>query len=460
MERSNKKLVDSVNPLMLRKAREAMGLSLKEAAPKIGFLDSTISTAAEKLAALEAGKKYPTRSQLLRMSKAYYRPLTVFYMDEFPPEDDRGEDFRISAHVVSAREAGLLSALLRNVRVSQSMVRSILEDEEDRKTLSFVGSMSRDWPIPEAINLIRKTLDLESAENLRRQTKSADDLFKILRKKIEGIGVFVILAGDLGSHHSSIRAEAFHGYASSDEIAPFIVINPASGHVTRSFTLIHELTHIFIGSTGISADLIVDEPDSEKMRVERFCNDVAGEFLLPERFLSGIPLPEGHEEAKRKIADIAREWAISNEIVAYRLRLRTSERISDGLYRKLVADYAERREEIRWWAIGRVASSGSAGPAPSYENELDQQIAPPRHYIDIDVAHKQREDRLAARHAARSRKRFGNALVALVGRALQEEKLTHTKAARILNVKAGDVETLLRGTGPLASEGEKHALPA
>jgi hypothetical protein len=57
--------------------------------------------------------------------------------------------------------------------------------------------------------------------------------------------VFVLLVGDLGSHHSPLSQEVFRGFALADKRVPFIVINDQDAKTARSFTLIHELTHIF-----------------------------------------------------------------------------------------------------------------------------------------------------------------------------------------------------------------------
>jgi Zn-dependent peptidase ImmA (M78 family) len=62
-----------------------------------------------------------------------------------------------------------------------------------------------------------------------------------------------------------------------------VFINSADAPSARLFTLIHELAHIWIGSSGISSGSInIGRQD------EVFCNAVAGEFLVPEAsFLEG-----------------------------------------------------------------------------------------------------------------------------------------------------------------------------
>jgi Zn-dependent peptidase ImmA (M78 family) len=107
--------------------------------------------------------------------------------------------------------------------------------------------------------------------------------------------VFVLLLGNLGSHHTNIDAEVFRGFAVADPLAPFIVINDQDARPAWSFTALHELAHLWLGATGVSGQ-------SLEAQIERYCNDVAGEILLPTaevtRVLAGLrrlPLPEAIE---------------------------------------------------------------------------------------------------------------------------------------------------------------------
>ena len=59
--------------------------------------------------------------------------------------------------------------------------------------------------------------------------------------------------GDLGSHHTTIDVKVFRGFALADRFAPFVVINDKDAAEAWSFTLLHELCHLFLGETGVSA---------------------------------------------------------------------------------------------------------------------------------------------------------------------------------------------------------------
>ena len=127
-----------VNPEILVWAREAAGPTQEVAAKKLGFQDTARSFAADKLAAIEYGQKEPSRPQLLKMASQYRRPLLTFYLSKPPAQVGLGVDFRTLPTDRPPHDEGLLDALVRDIRARQSMVRAVLEEEEE-EVLPFVG---------------------------------------------------------------------------------------------------------------------------------------------------------------------------------------------------------------------------------------------------------------------------------------------------------------------------------
>jgi len=267
-----------VNAQILSWARETAGLSPDQAVEKLGINDARGVAAVDRLAAIESGSAEPSRALLLKMAKHYRRPLVTFYMSSRPRKGDRGEDFRNVPDRHTGSEV-LVDALVRDIRARQNMVRAVLIDDEDAKPLPFVGSMNMTDGLGAVLASIRRTIRFDLAE-FRAQV-SPEGAFALLRSRVEKAGVFVLLLGNLGSHHTAIPVEAFRGFALSDEIAPFIVLNDQDSRAAWSFTLLHELAHLWLGTTGVSG-VFADA------RIERFCNDVAGAFLLPASELPAV----------------------------------------------------------------------------------------------------------------------------------------------------------------------------
>ena len=308
-----------VNPDILVWARETAGLSVEDAARKLPLTTSARSTAAEKLESMESGEKSPTRNQLNGMANVYRRPLLAFYMAEPPRIGPRGMDFRQAPDTRCVRANAMLDALLRDVRARQETVRDMLAEEDDFKPPCFVGSVTMAQDVDHAVDTISRVLGFD---RFAPRQGDADALFGRLRAATEAAGVFVLVLGDLGSHHSKIPASVFRGFAIADAAAPFAVINAGDARAARAFTLIHELAHVLLGQTGVSGSVSIDAPTTRNARVERFCNDVAGEFLLPEpQFLQGAGTidAEDTDAVRNAVEAIAARWSVSAPMVAYRL---------------------------------------------------------------------------------------------------------------------------------------------
>jgi transcriptional regulator with XRE-family HTH domain len=253
----------NINPEILAWARETARLSLEDAAARIGLISTEKQTADEKLQELEAGDKYPTRTQLLKIASVYRRPLTAFYMKQPPRIGERGEDFRTLPASVSPRDNALLDSILRDMRARQEMVRGLIEDEDEATPLDFVGSASLRDGVPRVVDSIASTLQFEP---IKRRKGSPDDFFRELRTRTEATGIFVLLVGDLGSYHSAVDEKVFRGFAIADPIAPFVIINDQDAKSAQSFTLLHELAHIWLGESGVSGTPESAEPTTHAGR--------------------------------------------------------------------------------------------------------------------------------------------------------------------------------------------------
>ncbi len=388
-----------VNPEILRWARETAGFTLEEASEKLDIREARGVSAVDRLDALETGKVEPTRPLLVKMAKKYRRPLLVFYMSGPPRKGNRGQDFRTLPEEYSATSDALVDALIRDVQARQSIIRAAIEDEEEAEPLHFVDSIRMSDGVNKLVGSIKKTINFDLSKF--HSQPSPEDAFKYLRSSVESVGVFVLLKGDLGSHHTAFDLDVYRGFALSDDVAPFVIINNHDSRAAWSFTLVHELAHIWLGQTGISSR-------SSDKRIEQFCNKVASELLLPEAELSSLNLDNIYrfEERKRQISDFAIARNLSSSMVAYNLFLKGE--ISkdswlqlDTAYQKL---WYDARDEKR-----RRARKKKGGP---------------NYYI-------------VRKH------RIGENLITLVQRMMVGGTLSTTKAGKVLGVKPKNVQKLI-----------------
>ena len=388
-----------VNPAQLVWARETAGLTRDEAARLLKLSEVRGSSGTDRLAAIEESGE-PTRPQLLAMAKLYRRPLLTFYLAEQPRPSERGEDFRTFAGDREPAMEVRLDALLRDVRARQALIRGVIAEDEDAAPVPFVGSISVDFGVQHTLAKVSQGLGVSLPE--LRQERDAGAVFARLRMAIEAQGVFVLLAGDLGSHHSAIDVATFRGFALADPLAPFIVVNDKDTKTAWSFTALHELVHLWLGSTGISGGGMAGSP------VEQFCNEVASAFLLPATELAGLrPTIATETDPAAVMALVVRfadERKISPDMVAYR-SFRAGY-ISEVLWTSVRQHLANRLRALR------AEKKGEGGGGDYYTTR---------------------------------RHRLGG-LVDFARRALSDGSLTPTKAALVLGVKVGMVSTLVEAT--------------
>ncbi len=175
--------------------------------------------------------------------------MLVFYLPEPPRTGDRGQDFRTVPGAPPLLFNPNLDALIRDVRGRQTTVRALLEETEPQP-VDFIDAALMSDATEGLASRITQRLKFSPLEFHRQATVEAS--FGYLREKIEAAGVYVLLLGNLGSHHSNISVDTFRGFAIADPIAPFIVINDQDARAAWSFTALHEVAHLGLGTTGVS----------------------------------------------------------------------------------------------------------------------------------------------------------------------------------------------------------------
>ncbi len=390
-----------VNPDILQWARKTAGLTLENAVKKLNLHDARGVPAVDRLVALENGDTEPTRPMLLKMAKQYHRPLLAFYMSAPPRHGDRGQDFRTLPEDHSVVDEALLDTLIRNIQARQSMVRAIIEDEDEEvESLSFVGSAQSSDNVSDVARSIQRTINFD-LEKFRNQ-RTLNAAFALLREQVEEAGVFVLLIGNLGSHHTAIDIEIFRGFAIADDVAPFVIINDQDAHSAWSFTLLHELAHLWLGQTGVSGAIT-------EIATERFCNDIAGEILLPRQELMNLNISNATDidTTKDLISSFATERNVSSSMVAYKLF--RNDLISHDTWNTL--NHLFRRLWIQNRRKQRDQARNHDNQGPSYF--------------------------VVRRH------RVGTTLVNFIGRMMTAGAVTTTQAGKILGVKPGNVHKLI-----------------
>ena len=273
-----------VTPDVLTWARRRRGMEVAELAGKLNVKP-------EAVYAWEAGEKRPTFRQAQLFAQALYVPFGYLYLAEPPVQELPLPDFRTMPGQLPREPSPDLLDLTSDVLGKQQWFREYRESEgiED---LPFVGSFEPTDPVTEVASSIREVIDVDGA---RSQASNWEGFMRGLTRNAERLGIMVMRSGVVGNNNRRpLDTEEFRGFSVSDHIAPLIFINGRDFKGAQIFTLAHEMAHIWAGQGGVSNPDYGLRPERQDSSVERFCNLVAAETLVPgedfrSRWLPGSP---------------------------------------------------------------------------------------------------------------------------------------------------------------------------
>jgi len=290
-----------IKPELIRWARERAGLpldALKKRFPKIELW--------------EKGIKLPTISQLESFATKCRVPFGYLFL-EVPPEESLPiPDFRTISRTRLSRPSADLLDTIYTCQQRQTWYREYMMLSK-QKSLSFVGKAHiQDSPI-EVASIIRNELNLTIHH--RNELSSWQKALQKLVEQSESIDILVMISSIVGSNtHRKLNPEEFRGFVLMDDLAPLIFINGADSRAAQIFSLAHEIAHVWLGQSGIS-NIQIAIPSSKA--IERWCNQVAAELLVPLEELKGYYNP--YNDFEEELEKLARYFKVSTIVIILRL---------------------------------------------------------------------------------------------------------------------------------------------
>lgn len=262
------------------------------------------------LDAWEAGEKQPTLKQLEQFAHTTYTPVGYLLLVDPPEESLPVPDFRTIGEVEVGRASPDLLDTVYQCQQRQDWYRDYARLHHE-SPVAFVGTLTTDVSIDEAARQMRAVLAFEPDE--RGATWS--EAVRRLSNEADAHGVLVMINGVVGSNtHRKLDPQEFRGFALSDELAPLIFINGADTKAAQIFTLAHELAHLWLGESAVSD---VDLATTSTNAVERWCNRVAAEFLLPLADLDHVDVDE--TRLTGELERLARKFKVSTLVALRRV---------------------------------------------------------------------------------------------------------------------------------------------
>ncbi len=289
---SSGRLQVALQPDVLRWARERTGISREELAKKM-HVKSTIVLEWER-----SGRISIARAD--RLAQCTHTPLGFLYLAEPPKDRLPIPDFRTRRRGTPKRLSPDLLETVETMQRRQAWMRDELI-EDGAEPLDFVGAFRSDIHPREVAAAMREALQLDY--RWASQESTWTEALGVLRDQIEKSGVLVVFNGIVGnSTRRKLDPDEFQGFALVDEYAPLIFVNAADFKAAQMFTLAHELAHLFVGESGVSA---FQNLQPSPHAIEDFCNRTAAEFLVPEEDLRDcwrtvMQAPQPYEVMARK----------------------------------------------------------------------------------------------------------------------------------------------------------------
>ena len=253
---------------------------LKWAIKRSGKDEESLKKPFPKISDWISGSVKPTLKQIEKFSKATSTPLGFLFLHEPPAINLSIPHFRTVSDSDPIQPSTELIDTVYYMEQRQDWLSEFLESS-GRLPLNFVGSCINESCFKKIATHIRSTLNIE--KNWATECSFSNDAFDNLRKLMEDAGVVVVANGVVKNNTKrKLDTKEFRGFVLIDEYAPLVFINSTDAKAAQVFTLAHELAHIFLGKSA-AFDLLDMQPSDDP--VEKLCNQVAAEFLVPEELI-------------------------------------------------------------------------------------------------------------------------------------------------------------------------------
>ena len=292
---------------MFRWAREQRDFAVEEVAKRL-------NTRAGNVLSWETGDGSPTIRQARQLAEFYSRSFTEFFLPSPPelPADPSLPDFRRKRGEPKDR-------LSRELRDSLYWAQAMRENALD--LYQTLGEMpprfgselfcNLDSNSDQAANAAR---DMIGPPFPAQTSGSALDFPKSIRAALESAGILVL-------KDTQISKEGVRGYCIFASPLPVIVFG-AESPAAQAFTMAHEMAHVLLRESGISGAPSTGDSLSHQSRVESWCDQFAGSYLIPaDRMINYWAKPNSAQAAVEDdlLQTLAKSFRVSKHAMLIRL---------------------------------------------------------------------------------------------------------------------------------------------
>lgn len=252
---------------------------------------------------------FPTITQAKRLSSCLHIPFAALYMNK---EDIKIKEIPRTCNRRTLQDSNETDSSLVNIVLTDIInERDFLVDARKDLGIAFTpfdanvptSNDSIEWA-----NEIRRFFELDM--NVQYGCRNTREFFLYLRNQIEKKGIFVHC-------FKEVDIEIIRGIAIYDQTMPMIGINIKDRQPAKSFSIIHEVVHLYKRQSSLCNDMC-DSFSAEQEEV--FCNAVAGELLVPTNELNSfLPSFPHIDDEMEPISFLANRFSASKDVIIRRL---------------------------------------------------------------------------------------------------------------------------------------------
>jgi len=324
------KKIAYINPKMLVWARTITPFeTLDDVSERI----KTISV--EKLFNYENGIEYPSISEAKSLAKLYKVPLACFFLTEAPERKiKKYVDRRTLKGTVYGKESyNLWSEIERILSNREKII-----EYGDEILFSEIPYLPEGLSDIDTAEFIRSFLEIKTP--FKSKYQYGNNSFSFFRRNIEDKGIIV-------AQLSGVSLAEMRGLSICEESIPIIAINNKDYDRAKTFTLIHEMIHIFRRTSSLCLVDFDERNDDE----ERYCDFIAANVLMPSNVFIEIArdaLKKYNNWTYLSLSFVGDKFAVSVFSVIRRLYELKMINISEymKLYDEVKADFEKIQKDI------------------------------------------------------------------------------------------------------------------
>ena len=224
------------------------------------------------------GDTTPTRGQVSRLASVLHRPRALFFLPRPPTSATLPANFRHPP----GDDRPVSVAARRDVRRARRVQHAVSWARRDEPPIPMPSGSLDQKPEVAAV-VAREWLGVTDAD--QRAWQDDRVALRAWRRAMEDSGILVFVL--------QIGSDDVRGFSAWDDSAPLIIANSSRvSPAARSFTLVHELGHLYTRQDAacIEIDTVGPRPSSQ---IERWCEQFGAAVLMPKNVFANFMAHQG-----------------------------------------------------------------------------------------------------------------------------------------------------------------------